>query len=130
MNQHINAFIYFFFIHYNLTNSMYPSFPPYSNRIYVNPKFNGGQNQQMMAQQQQQMMAQQQQFAQRQFMELEAQRLNMLQQQAQQKNIDLDQKRRELQESMRKRREAAQSTHEQVVRKVHTFVLGMILLIC
>ncbi|KAI8062368.1 uncharacterized protein B0P05DRAFT_247294 [Gilbertella persicaria] len=69
-------------------NQMYAQFPPFSNRIYVNPKFNQGTPQQMMH---------------RQMMEMEAQRMLMMQQQS---SIDLDKKRQETAEMMRKRREA------------------------
>ncbi|KAI7902497.1 uncharacterized protein BX663DRAFT_511254 [Cokeromyces recurvatus] len=84
---------------------MFPPYPQFSNRIYINPKFsNTGANPQQMMQQQQQ---------QRQFMEMEAQRMIMLQQQMQmqhqqekQRMAELDQKRRETAENIRKRKEA------------------------
>ncbi|KAG2200212.1 hypothetical protein INT47_009850 [Mucor saturninus] len=87
-------------------NNMFP-YPQYSNRIYVNPKFNGGNNQHMLQQQQQ--LAQQ-----RQFMEMEAKRMTLLQHQQQlllhksrqeQRAAELDQKRKETAEMMKKRRE-------------------------
>ncbi|GAA5798254.1 hypothetical protein HPULCUR_003654 [Helicostylum pulchrum] len=83
---------------------MFP-YPQFSNRIYVNPKFNGGAqvNQQQLLQQQQ--MAQQ-----RQYMEMEAKRMALLQHQQQllmhkSRAAELDKKRKETAEMMRKRKE-------------------------
>lgn len=87
-------------------SNMFP-YPQYSNRIYVNPKFSGGNQQQLLQQQQ---LAQQ-----RQYMEMEAKRMTLLQHQQQlllhksrqeQRAIELDQKRKETAEMMRKRRES------------------------
>ncbi|KAI8354621.1 hypothetical protein EDC96DRAFT_516718 [Choanephora cucurbitarum] len=81
-------------------NQMYmQQFAPFSNRIYVNPKFNQATPQQMM---------------QRQYMEMEAQRMMMMQQQFQQQpNMDeLDRKRRETAEMMRKRKESREQAGE------------------
>lgn len=82
---------------------MFPQYPPFSNRIYVNPKFNkSGNSQQMQLQQQQQ----------RKFIELEAHRMLLIQrqmqlqqQQEQQRLTELDQKRREAAENMKRKRE-------------------------
>lgn len=82
---------------------MFPQYPPFSNRIYVNPKFNkGAASQQIQLQQQQQ----------RQFMELEAHRMLLMQrqmqvqqQQEQQRLAELDQKRREAAEHLKRKRE-------------------------
>ncbi|KAI8643945.1 hypothetical protein BD408DRAFT_401503 [Parasitella parasitica] len=80
---------------------MFPQYPPFSNRIYVNPKFNkgaGGASQQMQLQQQQQ----------QRFMEMEAQRMLLMQRQMQlqqQEQQRVDQKRREATEIMRKKQE-------------------------
>ncbi|GAN10463.1 hypothetical protein MAM1_0358d10004 [Mucor ambiguus] len=87
-------------------NNMFPQYPPFSNRIYVNPKFNkNGASQQMQLQQEQQ----------RKFMELEAHRMLLMQrqmqlqqqqqQQEQQRLAELDQKRREAAENMKRKRE-------------------------
>ncbi|KAL7312029.1 hypothetical protein PS15m_007834 [Mucor circinelloides] len=84
-------------------NNMFPQYPPFSNRIYVNPKFNkGAASQQIQLQQQQQ----------RQFMELEAHRMLLMQrqmqvqqQQEQQRLAELDQKRREAAEHLKRKRE-------------------------
>ncbi|CEP07881.1 hypothetical protein [Parasitella parasitica] len=82
---------------------MFPQYPPFSNRIYVNPKFNKGTvgaSQHMQLQQQQQ---------QQQFMEMEAQRMLLMQrqmqllQQEQKRLAELDQKRREATEIMRQK---------------------------
>jgi tRNA uridine 5-carbamoylmethylation protein Kti12 len=84
-------------------SSMFPQYPPYSNRIYVNPKFNNGAN------------AQQQQMLQkRQFIEMEAQRMMMLQQQ-----IQLEQEKQRLAELDRKRREAADNLKKRKETKEH-----------
>ncbi|CAO3627687.1 unnamed protein product [Mucor hiemalis] len=90
-------------------------YPQFSNRIYVNPNFQGGQQQQ---QQQQQMLAQQQFAQQQRYMELEQQRLALLQQQKQSQQMndtDLDQKRREAAEMMKRRRENNQQDTKQQV---------------
>ncbi|KAL9553889.1 hypothetical protein MBANPS3_003061 [Mucor bainieri] len=87
-------------------NNMFPQYPPFSNRIYVNPKFNkSGASQQMQLQQEQQ----------RKFMELEAHRMRLIQrqmqlqqqqqQQEQQRLAELDQKRREAAENLKRKRE-------------------------
>lgn len=78
---------------------MFPQYPPYSNRIYVNPKFNNAANTQ-----------QQQMLQKRQFIEMEAQRMIMMQQQIQleqekQRLAELDRKRREAAENLKKRKE-------------------------
>lgn len=104
---HSCVILYIHFVYSTLYSfsysNMFPQYPPFSNRIYVNPKFNkSGASQQMQLQQEQQ----------RKFMELEAHRMLLMQrqmqlqqQQEQQRLTELEQKRREAAEHMKKRRE-------------------------
>lgn len=99
----------FFFVLYFFFISMFP-YPQFSNRIYVNPKFNGGAqvNQQQLLQQQQQMAQH------RQYMEMEAKRMALLQHQQQllvhkSRAAELDKKRKETAEMMRKRKETKET---------------------
>lgn len=97
----IFAPLYVVFLNYS--SSMFPQYPPYSNRIYVNPKFNNGVSN-----------PQQQTSPERQYIEMEAHRMIMLQ-----KQIQLDQEKRRLEDLDRKRREATENLKKRKEMKEH-----------